>query len=392
MTQPKVKVMLDSGAFSAWRKGEVLDVKAYMAFIKEYRGLIDSYVCLDTIPGSMGRMDRGQSSIEKSAAASYRNQQVMRDAGLAPIPVFHQGERYEWLEKYLSDGEPYIGISPYLRSTQDALINWLDQCFTRVTDSTGRPFAKTHGFGATAHESIWRYPWHSVDSTAWVMPPCYGMIIVPALGSDGKPNLRLPTRQYYVGGGTGDAVNWDWVKRGFDDLSDAALDWIQKYAVMCGTSISGFRNDQYARTGAYIKYFLLLEKARGAVLFKYRRASFVRTVSTYTPIDVKFKIIFATNLTHKQGRILTRFGAMDRLLSYWNLRECKSLRERLERYVTKGYQTERDDIVDVGGEIALEEPAVRTNWETMNYTDFRRRRLAGRFMGDVSKDEQKATT
>ena len=388
-----VSLFFDSGAFSAWNKGEQIEIKDYIAFIKTNRHLIDSYVCLDTIPGSMGRMDRSQASIEKSAAASYRNQQVMRDAGLAPIPVFHQGERYEWLEKYLSDGEPYIGISPYMRSTQDALINWLDQCFTRVTDCAGRPLVKTHGFGMTAHEAIWRYPWHSVDSTTWAIAPSYGMLVLPAIGPDGKPDLRLQHKQYHIG--DGDAA-WT-AGRCFGGFSNAEFDWAHKFAKMCGTSVTAFRNDQYARTSAYIMYFKLLEERRGEVHFAHRRGNFfaspTKSLQDGTSANVSFRVIFATQLSNKQSLILTRFNISNRLLSYYEARTYKNATERLEQYVVDGHMSSigQRSRVDVGADVAIFEPAVRVNWKTTNYKDFRCRRLVGRFMSG-SEDEQETTT
>lgn len=383
-SERKANVLLDSGAFSAWNRGETIDVKDYITFVKANRHLVSNYVCLDTIPGSMGRMDRSQESIESSATASYKNQQIIKSAGLTPIPVFHQGERFDWLERYLADGEPYIGISPYMRSTQSSLIKWLDECFSRVTDSSGRALAKTHGFGVTSHDVMWRYPWHSVDSTTWAIAPAYGMLILPACAADGSLDLRQPARQFYVGDG---AISTDTRTR-IDHLGDIGNEWLHKYAEICGTSVTAFRNDQYARTTAHIIYFKLLEEQRGKVQFEHRRATFFKPrpaapgAAGRQPADVKFRVIFATNLTNKQCLILTRLGAANRLLSYWDLRKYKDATERLEQYATTGHLSQAlkgRKTNDVGGEIPEFEPAVRTNWETTNYTDFRRRRLAGRF-------------
>lgn len=390
----RVSLLLDSGAFSAWNRGEEIDVKAYIAFVKANAHVIDSYVSLDTIPGSMGRMDRSQESIEKSAAASYKNQQVMKDAGLHPIPVFHQGERYEWLERYVDDGEPYIGISQYMRSTRSELMQWLDECFTRVTDRAGRPLVKTHGFGTTSHEAIWRYPWQSVDSTTWAIAPAYGMLITPRANARGDLDLRLPANQLHVGNGLigkdGGGAWGDWSSgRSLEGLGERALDWIHKYAEICGTSVTAFRNDQYARTTAHIMYFKLLEERRGAVRFAHRRAGFFASgaaAPAREPADVKFRVIFATQLTNKQSLILSRLKIRHRLLSYYNLRADKNATARLEQYVTQGHL---DSVgvrsrTDVGGDITFTEPAVQVGWSKMHYTDFRRRRLVGRFSrGDL---------
>lgn len=393
--RPRVRVLLDSGAFSSWKKGEPIELDKYIEFIKEYQDLIANYVCLDTIPGKLGRMDRSQDAIEESAEASYRNQQKMRDAGLAPIPVFHQGERWHWLERYVADGEPYVGISPYLRSTQANLMAWLDECFTRVTDSAGRAIVKTHGFGVTAHEAVWRYPWQSVDSTTWAIAPCYGMLVMPCCDLAGNFDLRRPARQFYVGGGiklgtekaptfvSGSGGMFDWAAgRNLDALDDVlsggeTLDWVHKYAEQCGTSVTAFRHDQYARTAAHIVYFKMLGDQRGEVLFKpsHRRGSFLAEPASARragkPADVRFRVIFATNTCYKQGRILTQFGVMDRLLSYWVLRDCKTLRPRLEEYVTRGFQG-KDRGLNVS-QAMIAEPVIQRGWDSRSYIDFRRR-------------------
>src|SRR5690554_1780501 len=108
----RVKLMLDSGAFSAWKMNQPIDLRDYIDFLKQTDGLLESYVALDVIPGQGGRMVRTYEAVEASAKASYRNLEIMRDAGLRPIPVFHQGEDFKWLNRLVEDGEEYIGISP----------------------------------------------------------------------------------------------------------------------------------------------------------------------------------------------------------------------------------------------------------------------------------------
>src|SRR4051812_44347063 len=85
-----MSILLDSGAYSAWTKGVVIDLPSYIQFIKKHRRMLAGYVNLDVIPGQDGRRPHDREQIEAAARASYRNLQLMRDAGLTPIPVFHQ--------------------------------------------------------------------------------------------------------------------------------------------------------------------------------------------------------------------------------------------------------------------------------------------------------------
>ena len=86
-------------------------------------------------------MDWSAEAVEQSAKQSYHNLQVMKDAGLSPIPVFHQGERFDRQQRMLDDAESYIGLSPFSRSHRSDIIAWLDQCFA-VLKST--PDVQTH--------------------------------------------------------------------------------------------------------------------------------------------------------------------------------------------------------------------------------------------------------
>ena len=90
----RATLMIDSGAFSAWRRGAKIDLDHYADFIREHIELIDYYVNLDVIPGEFGRIP-DQSEVDASASASWDNFLYLRDRGLESIPVFHQGEDFK---------------------------------------------------------------------------------------------------------------------------------------------------------------------------------------------------------------------------------------------------------------------------------------------------------
>jgi len=89
-----MKVLLDSGAFSAWTLGGSIDLSDYVAFIKRHRQLLHSYISLDQLPGQNGRRTIDANGIEAAAQCSYRNHQAMKDAGLTPIPSVSPGRRF----------------------------------------------------------------------------------------------------------------------------------------------------------------------------------------------------------------------------------------------------------------------------------------------------------
>ena len=375
-SSPPLKIMLDSGAFSAWRLGDAIDLDAYIKYIKRNGHLFYSYVSLDVIPGANGRMDRSTESISRSAEASRRNHQIMRDAGLSPIPVFHQGEEWRWLERMIDDGEPYIGVSPYLRSNIGDLIKWLDQCFTRLTDSRGRPVAKTHGFGATGHTVITRYPWHTVDSTSWAIAPGYGLIKVPVMGDDGRFDYSSPAMQVCV---TDARPPEDVGTRHIDVLAPAEVDHVAAFLAELDLTPTDVRTSLDCRRAAYIGYLQGLEASAGARVFRHRRAAF-GLAPRQGRAEFDFSLVFASlPRTAPQNNTLNKCGASCRLLSYYELREDEG-GECLARYLQYGHGA-------ADAEYEYKRKPAKQKWASDHYKEFRRNRFVLRGI-----DEQEAAT
>lgn len=194
----KCSVMVDSGAYSEWVKGEPTDIPGYIDFVKRKRYLGCMVVNYDIIPGRPG-VPRTQDDVEESAKASYENLQLLKSHGIDAVPVFHQGERVYWLEKLLADGEPYIGISPMADLPTPTVRRWLDIIFTRLTNEDGTAIVKTHGFGMTAFALMRRYPWFSVDSATWAFLAAYGTILVPQFVAN-NPRFDLPPYKIIMSG------------------------------------------------------------------------------------------------------------------------------------------------------------------------------------------------
>lgn len=185
MIEPiQFRFFLDSGAFSAWSKGAVIDIDEYCEFIRANIEYLDVYACLDVIPGAPGRQATNKER-DEAAAASWENYLYMKAQGLDPLPVYHYGEEVKWLENMLEHKCEYIGVGGLVGIPSEQRRLWLDRVFTRITDSAGQPILKTHGFGMTSLPLIFRYPWYSVDSTSWLKASMSGMIYLPQL-KDGK--------------------------------------------------------------------------------------------------------------------------------------------------------------------------------------------------------------
>lgn len=161
----KVELFLDSGAFSAWSQKSSINIKEYIAFIKENEHLIDVYANLDVIGNSK---------------ASWRNQRIMEKAGLKPMPVYHLEDPIEDLHKCVEEYE-YFGLGGMARGVRAyTRREYLDKCFNIICDTPDRmPKCKVHGFGMTSLTLMLLYPWYSVDSTTWVITGRVGSIFVP---------------------------------------------------------------------------------------------------------------------------------------------------------------------------------------------------------------------
>jgi hypothetical protein len=315
--KPRVDLMLDSGAFGAWKRGKVIDLASYIGFVQQNVDYFFSYVNVDVIPGRLGLMVRNQSEIEDSAKKSYDNLKIMHKAGLKPIPVFHQGERWYWLERMLAEGEQYIGISPYLRSNYSALIGWLDQCFTLITNEKGQPLCKTHGFGVTDQSILMRYPWFSCDSTSWTMGPSYGHIPVP-IYRDGKPDYAWHAQRIIISDKPQKTT-----KLHYDALGPLEQENVRRFLEEeCQITILDARYDPNLRRRAYLRFYQQLIASIKCPRFQHRRASMHAQISSKLKPQGPWpiKLIFATSPAHGQyADLFTKVGAFNRLISYWDI-------------------------------------------------------------------------
>ena len=157
------KFFLDSGAFSASRKGAPVVLEDYISFIKKNGKYLTAYAVLDVI-----------GDYEKS----WENQKIMEKEGLSPLPVFHMEDPeycLDWCKKY-----SYFCLGGMAGNPSKNLrVDFLDACWDRLTDKKGYPVCKVHGFGMASPELIARYPWYSVDSSSPVSYSTNGYTIMP---------------------------------------------------------------------------------------------------------------------------------------------------------------------------------------------------------------------
>ncbi len=150
-------VFLDSGAWSAFTQGVPIDLEKYAAFIRRFGHWFEAYSNLDDMT---------------DPARTWDNQRRLEDLGLAPIPVFHTGEPFTWLERYI-ERYRYIALGKIIPHTANrrAIVPWICKAFKLAG---GR--AVFHGFGCTNWQLVCMFPWYSVDSSSWGASFRYGIV------------------------------------------------------------------------------------------------------------------------------------------------------------------------------------------------------------------------
>lgn len=153
----RLRFFADSGAHSARTLGITIGLDEYAGWVKRWEPLFTVYANLDVIGAPQATRDN-----------QTRLEQVH---GLDPMPVFHTGEPFEWLDKYLADGYTYIALGKLLGNPVKVLRPWLAQCFKMAE---GR--AVFHGFGMTTWPLLKEFPFYSVDSSSWGSVFRYGTL------------------------------------------------------------------------------------------------------------------------------------------------------------------------------------------------------------------------
>jgi hypothetical protein len=174
------RIFLDSGAYSAAKKKEKLDVHEYIDFIKEHQDTFTVYANLDVI----GDWEE-----------TWKNQRIMEKAGLNPLPVHHMEDPVKCLHWCLE--YEYFALGGMAGASMRERIWFFDDSWEIICGKDGYPQSKVHGFGLASPELIYAYPWASIDSSSWVSYGRYGIVIVPRI-RNGVLDYTIPPIKVFV--------------------------------------------------------------------------------------------------------------------------------------------------------------------------------------------------
>ena len=144
----KPEIMLDSGAYSAWNKGKGIALTDYIKYIEDNKDYIDIFFALDVMDDSL---------------ISYRYWQLMKEKGLAAIPVFHYGEDENIFKLYAAETD-YIALGGTVPiRDKNAVAEWARMLIWQY------PEIKFHMLGTSCKTVIGSCDLESADSSTWYM-------------------------------------------------------------------------------------------------------------------------------------------------------------------------------------------------------------------------------
>lgn len=172
----ETKVILDSGAFTSWTKGQHVSInaliKSYARYIDKYESRYESVhlINLDVIPGTLQKQATAQ-EMQDGMKQSLVNYDILhKEFGDRVLPVFHQGEPWSYLKEVAAVND-YICLSPQNNVHEANRVLWSEEVHTRCDN-------KTHGLATTGKAMITKNRWQSVDSASWVRHAAVGKVML----------------------------------------------------------------------------------------------------------------------------------------------------------------------------------------------------------------------
>lgn len=209
-------VMLDSGAFTAYTRGERIDLAAYGDFCAAHQSLLWGYVQLDVVKDAQRTRDNFRSMVAR---------------GLRPMPVITLGEP-EGVAEELVEVNPRICVAGGVTDKPMAYSARLE----RVWRASGCR-ALLHGLGYTRGVEPLRSRVASVDSSSWANGYRYGTLCCF------DPFTGITHRQFN-----------EFVGRRAAQLPAPLM----SYLVRCGVSLQQLQSCRGSRVATSLRAFLSL--------------------------------------------------------------------------------------------------------------------------------------
>lgn len=149
-----LRLLIDSGAFTAWKAGSSINVDDYCTFLESLGSLPWRYFMLDVIG---------------DPAATMKNYELMLKRGFKPIPIFTRGESVSVLEDYYKTSD-VVGIGGLVGTRGNK--GFVKGIMKHVGDR------KVHWLGFSGLPFINAYRPYMCDSSSWASSVRFGSLTV----------------------------------------------------------------------------------------------------------------------------------------------------------------------------------------------------------------------
>lgn len=167
------RLMLDSGAFSAYQLGWEIDHDALLAEAATPQW--DEAVGLDVIGSWEGSLANAQYALARGVTKA--------------MPVFHIGDPWHVLDFYRANF-PKVGLSCRFGESVKTSMRFYEQCFARAWPH------RFHSFGWVQDDPLAAFPFHSADAATWaVAPTAYRNWLFKRRGRYVQQHLSVEGRQ-----------------------------------------------------------------------------------------------------------------------------------------------------------------------------------------------------
>jgi hypothetical protein len=149
---PHTRVLIDSGAFTAWKAGKTVDLDEYCRFLEALPFTPWRYFMLDVVGDPQ---------------ATLHNYDTMLRRGFKPVPIFTRGESLDILDHYFTTSD-LVGIGGLVRTRNNrAFVNG-------IMAHVGH--RAVHWLGFINSEFVRAYRPFSCDSSTWAAGCQFGSI------------------------------------------------------------------------------------------------------------------------------------------------------------------------------------------------------------------------
>lgn len=164
MSRGGLRMIGDSGAFSALNTGVPIDLVEFAEWAKRWRDSLLWIASLDVIG---------------DAAGTWKNYRTLRDRyDLHVIPTVHYGADPSTLDRYAAEGVDMVGLGGMVgrKGQPKHLLRWCLSVFRYQRDH--HPNMRFHGWGVTQKLLVNSLPWYSVDSSGAGAAYRYGRLVL----------------------------------------------------------------------------------------------------------------------------------------------------------------------------------------------------------------------